>query len=74
MAWRKNFGAELLKRAKASAGGNEAWSRLLTPALKEAFIAEQVLGVVAAQDESMAIRSNDVHDLWLDARRAARLL
>ena len=74
MGWHRGFGAELAKRAKASAGGVEAWNRLLTPALKEALVAEQVLGVIANQDESITLSSDAIHSLWNDARRAARLL
>ena len=38
-----------------------------------ALIAEQVLSVVISQEETMAIRSNDVHELFLEALRGARL-
>jgi len=73
MAWRKNLSLELVKRAKSAAGGVDAWNRILTPALKHALIAEQVLSVVISQEETMAIRSNDVHELFLEALRGARL-
>lgn len=73
MGWRRGFAAELVKRAKAAGGGVDAWNRILTDQLKEALIAEQVLGVVVGQEAEM-IRTADVEELWQDARRAARLL
>jgi hypothetical protein len=71
MAWRKGMGAEMAKRAKAAAGGHEAWHRMLTNHLKEGLIAEQILGVVIAQEGML--RPADVEQLWLDARVAAGL-
>ena len=72
MSWNKNKGMELVKRARKAAGGDEAWSRLLTDVMKEALIAEQVLGVVTAQDGE-TVRVSDVFELLTSARKAAGL-
>ncbi len=72
MGWRRTLGAELVKKAKASVGGQEAWHRLLTAPIKEALIAKQVLSLVIAQD-SETVRREDVEQVWLDARMAAGL-
>ena len=72
MSWNANLGKQLVKQAKESAGGEEAWSRLLTTPIKEALIAEQVLGVVTTQDGE-TVRVADVEALLLDARVAAGL-
>jgi hypothetical protein len=73
MAWRKNLGADLVRQAKASVGGQVAWDRMLTNAMKEAVIAQQVLGIVVAQDSGV-VQVQDVEGLLFEARTLARLL
>ena len=67
------MGSDLVKRARASVGGDEAWNTLLTTVMKEALVAQQVLGVVVGQD-SPTVRIEDVEGLLTEARRAARLI
>ncbi len=70
--WVATQGKACFTRARTAAGA--AWTGgYLTDTLKEALIAEQVLGIIASQEDEYSASATETALLWQEAMRCAGL-